>query len=184
MAMTPAERQQRRRDKLAALRPAEDEAAIASPLEDRYTRQEAWDDACETIQAMLEAYRVWRATTPAPAAAEPRLLDLHRLAALALTLAMVGFPDAFALDWHFPEDEPSTAGAGLDPRTLREQLFSADPASLDPDNFPRTEEDNARALDWWSRIPPEARTTWQRAARSEDPLDVWYVCQQQLRRIR
>lgn len=178
MAMTPAERQRRRRAKLAAMRPAE--TVLTSPLEDRSTRQEAWDEATETLQDLLEGYRIWRALTPAPAGAEPRLLDLHRLAALSLTLAMVSFPLAFAEEWHFPDDPPPPKdGTGLDPRSLRGQLLAVDPAALDPDNFPRTLEDDTRALEWWSRIPLDARSTWQRMARSDDPLDVWYIVKKQ-----
>jgi hypothetical protein len=184
MAMTPAERQRRRRARLAALR--EDQApTITLPLAERLTRQEAWDEACETIQDLLETYRVWRATTPAPIGTEPRLLDLHRLAALALSLAVLSFPDAFGAEWHFPDDPtPSKEGTGLDQRSLRQQLFAVDPPSLDPDNFPRTAEDDARALDWWNRLPPDARSTWQNAARAKDPLDVWYILRGGLDAIR
>jgi hypothetical protein len=175
MAMTPAERQRRRRARLAALRTPPDEAVITYPLADHYTRQEAWDDACETLQVLLETYRVWRATTPAPRDAEPRLLDLHRLASLALTLTLVEFPLMFGQDWHFPDaPPPAKDGIGLDPRSLRQQLFAAE-ISTDPDRFPRTPEDDKRAREWWDRLPPEARPTWQNAARAEDPLDVWYV---------
>jgi len=188
MAMTPAERQRRRRARLAALREADKQnqaPAITQPLGERLTRQEAWDEACETIQDLLETYRVWRATTPAPSGAEPRLLDLHRLAGVALSLAMLRFPDAFGAEWHFPDEPtPSKDGTGLDPRALREQLFAADPPSLDPDNFPRTAEDDARALDWWNRLPPDARSTWQNAAQAEDPCDVWYIVRGRLDAIR
>jgi hypothetical protein len=188
MAMTPAERQRRRRARLAAVRDAEEQAqapTITLPLAERLTRQEAWDEACETIQVMLETYRVWRATTPAPLAAEPRLLDLHRLAGVALSLAVLSFPDAFGAEWHFPDEPtPSKDGTGLDRRSLREQLFAADPPSLDPDNFPRTAEDDVRALDWWNRLPPDARSTWQNAVRAEDPRDVWYVVRGRLGAIR
>jgi hypothetical protein len=72
-ALTPAERQQRRRDKLAAARPPQ-AADIASPIETRLTRQEAWDKACDQLDNLLETYRAWRLHTPAPgdASAAPR----------------------------------------------------------------------------------------------------------------
>jgi hypothetical protein len=54
-ALTAAERQQRRRDKLAAERPARDNA-ILSPIETRQTRQEAWDEACDRLDHLLETY--------------------------------------------------------------------------------------------------------------------------------
>jgi hypothetical protein len=177
VALTAAERQQRRRDKIAALKPPPAPAAA-----DRLTRQEAWDEACDTLQEMLEHYRVWLALTPAPAGSL-RSLDLPRLAAQALTLGLVAFPPYFADDWHRPDDPPpSTAGTGLDPRSLREQLFAADPTP-DPDRFPRTAAEDSRALAWWSRIPEDARSTWLRLARSADPLDVWYLFRDQLSRL-
>jgi hypothetical protein len=181
VALTAAERQQRRRDKLAAERPAPDQMA---PIEDRYTRQEAWDDACDTLQMLIEDYRTWRATTPAPAAAL-RVQDLPRLAAQTLTLAMISFPHPFGQDWHFPEAPPlSKAGTGIDNRTLREQLFAADAAEPDRDNFPRSAEDDATAKAWWARLPPDARATWKNVARASDPLDVWYILKDVLKSIR
>ena len=179
MALTPAERQQRRRAKLAALRPpiqrADDLAAPMPGMATRQTRQEAWDEATETLQRLIEDHRTWRALNSVPVGSL-RILDLPALAAQALTLAMIQFPDEFGTDWYFPDDEPlPKEGTGLDPRTLREQLFSGDPAMPDPDNFPRSDEQDAAGQAWWSRIPLDARSTWLRTVHSTDPLDVWYA---------
>ena len=178
MPMTPAERQQRRRDKLAALRPPAG-PTLADPLETRKTRQETWDSACETLQIMLETYRHWRALTPAPAAAL-RPVDLPRLSAQALTLALVSFPDPFAQDWDWPI-EPAPAGR-LDPRTLIEQLVSDQPGT-DVDAFPRTAEDDAAGRAWWQRIPEDARSTWISMARSADPADIWHIVRRRMTSI-
>jgi hypothetical protein len=178
VALTAAERQRRRRARIAAQRPT----PIATPAEDRFTRQDAWDDACDTLQLMLEDYRTWRATTPTPADALA-IHHLPRLAAQALTLAMVTFPAYFGDEWHFPDDAPlPKEGTALDARTLREQLFSAEPAA-DADPFPRTPEEDARGLAWWNRIPPDSRETWLRLARSAEPLDVWYLFHAQLAKL-
>jgi hypothetical protein len=176
--MTAAERQQRRRDKLAALKPVPEQPPPA-----RDTREDAWDEACDTLQLMLEDYRVWLARTPAPATAL-HAADLPRLAAQVMTLAMTTFPSYFGDEWHDPDAAPlSREGTGLDNRTLRQQLFAVDTVR-DPDNFQRTPDEDANALAWWSRLPIDSRASWQRLARSTDPLDVWYTFHEQLNRIR
>jgi hypothetical protein len=173
MALTPAERQARRRAKIAA------ELAAQHPgqtivRDGRESHQQAWDAACEELEHQLELYRAYLALHPVQAKAL-RPLDLPRLAAMTLTLSLIQFATSFGDDVYLssrPLADPAITG--LDPHTLRQRLLADDPPP-EPDRFPRTPADDASALAWWSRIPPDAQASWLSLARSTDPLDVWYM---------
>lgn len=178
--LTDAERQRRRRAKVAAARPQPpDEPAFAFPIETRLTRQETWDAGCQTLQRLIEGYRIFRANQAAPAAAL-RAADLPALTALVQTLAVTSFPHHYGQEWDLPGvAEVENTNPDLDARSLRQQFFSG-ASTPDPDPRPRTPEEDARGLEWWHRIPPDARPIWMEMADSADPLDIWYILHKQL----
>ncbi len=182
MALTPAERQQRRRNKLAALRPP-DAPELLHPLADRQTRQEAWDDACETLEDLLETYRRWRLSTPTPHDALSSAA-LPSLAGLIQALTMVSLPAPFAGSWHLPGLDTHEAEqlAAVPGRTLRERFFGADPTP-EPDEPRRTPEQDEKARAWWARLPEAAQETWRGAAHCTEPEDVFHVLHRVLKSI-
>jgi hypothetical protein len=176
MAMTPAQRQQRRRDKLAAARPPK-ASPVPSPLETRQTRQEAWDTACERLDHLLETYRAWKLHTAAPGEALSTAA-LPGLASQVLALTLTTFPPDFAQEWYFAPGEDPVAAEDRPPlplRSLRELALGAQRAAEDPDEPRRTAGQDAAARAWWERLNPDQRANWQAMANCAEPEDVYHV---------
>jgi len=184
-ALTPAQRQQRRRDKLAAARPAQADA-IPSPIETRLTRQETWDTACEQLDHLLETYRAWKLQT----AASGDALSTAALPGLAnqiLTLTLTTFPPAFGQEWYFAPGEDPTAAAARPPmlaRSLRELALGAQRTAEDPAEPRRTAAQDAAARAWWDRLNPDQQANWRAMASCAEPEDVYHVMRSVIQTIR
>jgi hypothetical protein len=177
-ALTPAERQQRRRDKLAAERPprADD---IPSPIETRMTRQEAWDEACDRLDTILETYRAWKLVTPT-AAEDLSTAALPGLASQVLSLTLTTLAIDWGREWYFPPGQDPAAGRPPMPaRSLRELALGA--PRLNEENEPRSSpEQDARARAWWAEMNPGQRGNWQRMANCIEPEDVYHVLREMI----
>ena len=182
MAMTPAQRQQRRRDKLAAARPPK-ASQVPAPIETRKTRQEAWDTACEQLDHLLETYRAWKLHTAAPGDSLSTAA-LPGLASQVLNLSLTTFPPGFGQEWYFAPGEdpiPAEDRPPLPSRSLRELALGAQRAAEDPDEPRRTAEQDAAARAWWGRLNPDQRANWQAMANCAEPEDVYHVMREAIR---
>jgi hypothetical protein len=177
-ALTPAERQQRRRDKLAAARPPREDA-ILSPIETRMTRQEAWDEACDRLNTILETYRAWKLVNPTPAG-DLSAAALPGLASQVLTLTLTTLALDWGCEWYFPPDQDPVADRPPMPaRSLRELALGA--PRLNEENEPRsTPEQDARARAWWTGMKADQRGNWQRMANCTEPEDVYHVLREMI----
>jgi len=184
-ALTPAQRQQRRRDKLAAARPPP-AGDIPSPIETRLTRQEAWDTACEQLDHLLETYRAWKLRTAAPDDALSTAA-LPGLANQVLALTLTTFPPDFAQQWYFAPGEDPVPAADRPPlpaRSLRELALGAQRTAEDPAEPSRTAAQDAAARAWWDRLNPDQRANWQAMANCAGPEDVYHVMRAVIQTIR
>jgi len=175
-ALTPAQRQQRRRDKLAAARPPQ-AGGILSPIETRLTRQETWDTACERLDHLLETYRAWKLQAAAPGDALSTAA-LPGLASQVLTLTLTTFPSDFGQEWYFAPGEdpvPAAERPPLPTRSLRELALGAQRTAEDPAEPRRTAAQDEAARVWWDRMNPDQRTNWQAMANCAEPEDVYHV---------
>jgi hypothetical protein len=184
-ALTPAQRQQRRRDKLAAARPPPG-GDIPSPIETRLTRQEAWDTACEQLDHLLEAYRAWKLHTAAPDGALSTAA-LPGLANQVLALTLNTFPPDFAQQWYFAPGEDPVPAADRPPlpaRSLRELALGAQRTAEDPAEPRRTAAQDEAARAWWDGLNPDQRANWQAMANCAGPEDVYHVMRAVIQTIR
>jgi len=174
-ALTAAERQQRRRDKLAAERPARDDA-ITSPIETRQTRQEAWDEACDRLDHLLETYRAWKRISRTPEG-ELSTAALPGLAAQLLALTLTTLALDWGREWYFPPGTDPIAAVDRPPLpapSLRALVFGAQ-RTEDPAEPRRSPAQDEAARAWWGRLDPDQRATWQRMANCGEPEDVYHV---------
>ena len=184
-ALTPAQRQQRRRDKLAAARPPKADD-IPSPIETRLTRQETWDTACEQIDHLLETYRAWKLQT-ATSGDALSTAALPGLANQILTLTLTTFPPAFGQEWYFAPDEDPTPAATRPPlpaRSLRELALGAQRTAEDPAEPRRTAAQDDAARAWWDRLNPDQQANWRAMASCAEPEDVYHVMRAVIQTIR
>ncbi len=157
-ALTPAERQQRRRDKLAAAHPPRADA-IRSPIETRMTRQEAWDEACDRLASLLETYRAWKLVTPT-AAEDLSTAALPGLASQVLTLSLT----TLALDWGSGWYLPARPGPGRRPAAAAGPLAARTGARRAPAERRKRAAQHARTR------RPGARLVGRNDPRSARPL--------------
>jgi hypothetical protein len=182
-ALTPAERQQRRRDKLAAARPPAGDV-ITSPIETRMTRQEAWDEACDRLDHLLETYRAWKLANRTPAD-ELSAAALPGLASQILTLTLTTLALDFGREWYFAPGQDPVAAADRPPmpaRSLRELVLGA--PRLGEENEPgRTPEQDAAARAWWAGMEPHQQANWRAMANCAEPEDVYHLMRDVIRTI-
>lgn len=183
-ALTPAERQQRRRDKLAAERPPKADN-IPSPVETRLTRQEAWDTACDTLSEILESYRAWKLATPTPAE-DLGAAALPGLASHILTLTLTTLGLDFGREWFFGLGNDALVRAVQPPtptRSLRDLALGA-PRLAEENEPARTAEQDAGARAWWAELNASQRFNWQSIANAIEPEDVYHVMRRAIDQMR
>jgi len=187
-ALTPAQRQQRRRDKLAAERPARRPARehdTGPPAATRQSRQEAWDTACDTLSELLESYRAWKLVTPTPAE-DLGNAALPGLAGHVLTLTLTTLGLDFGREWFFGLGNDAVVRAVQPPtptRSLRDLALGA-PRLAEENEPARTAEQDAGARAWWAELNASQRFNWQRIANAVAPEDVYHVMRDAIDRMR